>query len=243
MLIPASPQQFPVAVIPASRLELLRTSQLALAGELVRGIVHDLRQPVTAVHLNAELAIDRLQRNPSDVTGALAALADVIDGGQQLRTSLRVLHNLLAHRSPDRSPIAMQHVLAETVRLVQTEANARHVEIGVFVAPDLPASSVDVPLVRQAILGMLLDAVENARPADGVRVELTLASQRAVDLTIRHARRDDAPLEDGWALAVARWVSEAHGTALQIDSGPEDRVTVRSLWPVDAPAPAVQQVA
>lgn len=242
MLIPSSGPQIPAAILAGSARDLLRTGQLALAGELVCGIVHDLRQPVTSVTVNVEVAIDRLQRRPSDVPGALAALADVIDGGQQMRTSLRVLHSLLAHRSPDRSPVAMQHLLAETVRLVQTEANARHVEIAVFVAPDLPKSSGDVPMIRQAILSMLLDAVENARPADGIRIQLTLTSERAVDLSIRHVRLDDSPIEDGWALAVARWVSEAHGVALQIESGPDGLVTVRSQWPGGAPSSGVQQL-
>jgi signal transduction histidine kinase len=243
MLIPASAPAIPAAILADSRRDLLRTSQLALAGELVRAIVHDLRQPVTSVTVNVELAIGRLQRRPSDVPGALAALADVMEGGRQMGSSLRVLHDLLAHRSPDRAPVAMQHLLAETVRLVQTEANARHVAIGVLVAPDLPLSSVDVPMIRQAMLSMLLDAVENARPADGVRITLTLANQVAVALSIRHVRREDSPLEDAWALAVARWVSEAHGVALHIDSGPEGQVTVQSQWPVDTDVSRARRLA
>lgn len=235
MLIQNPAPPIPAGLLPDVRRDLLRTSHLALAGELVGAIVHDLRQPVTAMTVNVEVARDLLQRRPSDVEGALAALEDAIDGGRQLGTSLRVVHNLVAHRSPMRAPVAVDTVLAETMRLVQTEANTRRVEVVVLAPANLPALQVDPSMIRQAMLSMVLDAVENASSADGVHVRLAL-TEGAVELSIGHVRREDAPIEDGWALAVARWVAEAHGVALEIESAPDGRVTVSTRWPVAAPA-------
>lgn len=232
MLIPDPAPQIPVVLLPEARRDLLHTSHLALAGGLVGAIVHDLRQPVTAMTVNVEVAMNLLQRRPSDVQGALAALEDAIDGGRQLGTSLRVVHNLVAHRSPMRAPVAFENVLAETMRLVQTEANTRRVTLDVLTATNLPALQVDPSMIRQAMLNMVLDAVENVAAADCVHVRLALTDEGTVELTVRHVRRDDAPIEDGWALAVARWVSEAHGVTLQIESALDGQVTVRTQWPV-----------
>jgi signal transduction histidine kinase len=218
-----------------ARRDLLRTSHFVLAGELVGAVMHDLRQPVTAMTVNVEVAMELLQRRPSDLKGALAALEDALDGGRQLGTSLRVVHNLIAHRSPMRATVAMEEVLAETMRLVQTEANTRRVEIAVIAANGLPALQADPAMLRQAVLNLVLDAVENATPADGVHVRLAVTDAGAVELTVCHVRRDDPPDDGGWELAVARRVAEAHGVALQIDRGSEGQVVVRTEWPA-APA-------
>lgn len=228
--------QLPAILLPDVRRDLLRTSHFALAGELIGAIVHDLRQPVTSMTVSVEVAVDLLQRQPSDVKGALAALEDAIDGGRQLGTSLRVVHNLVAHRSPVRALVAFEDALAETMRLVQTEANTRRVELDVLTAANLPALPVDSSMIRQAMLNMVLDAIENVTAAHCVHVRLALTNEGKVEFTVRHVRRDDSPIEDGWTLAVARWVSEAHGVALQIDSAPDGQVTVRTQWPVGVPA-------
>ena len=91
-------------------------------------------------------------------------------------------------------------------------------------------------MIRQAILSMVLDAVENAARGGVVRAQLTVTDRGALELMVAHARREDSPIEDGWALAVARWVSEAHGAALKIERTSSGDVRVRTLWPEVAPA-------
>src|SRR5262245_25982219 len=75
--------------------DLLRAAQLAVAGELVGGIAHDLRQPLAALEMNVSVAQNLLRRDAPDVTGALAALEDAITGAELLRESLQVLQDLV----------------------------------------------------------------------------------------------------------------------------------------------------
>lgn len=225
-----------------SRRDLLRTAHLALAGELVGAITHDLRQPLTALNVNVDVAIQLLRRRPVDVDAAIAALNDAVDDSRQLRDSLKVLHSLVMHRDPARGQVAVAAILTEVVRLVQSEANARHIELTVVVAPNLPLLPADPSMIREAMLSMVLDAVENATRADAVRVQLGITDTGAMELTVAHARREDAPIEEGWALAVARWVSEAHGASLKIERTPSGEVRVRTLWPAVAPARFERQV-
>ena len=225
-----------VELLSDTRRDLLRTAHLALAGELVGAITHDLRQPLTALNVNVDVAIQLLRTRPTDVNAAIAALQDAVDDSRQLRDSLKVLHNLVTRRDPARGQVAVADVLTEVVRLVQSEANTRHVEIAVAVAPNIPLLPGDPSMIWQAILSMVLDAVENAARGGVVRAQLAITDRGALELTVTHARREDSPIEDGWALAVARWVSEAHGASLKIERTSSGEVRVKTLWPEVAPA-------
>src|SRR6516162_11891098 len=55
-----------------ARSELERASRLALAGELVAAVTHDLRQPLTALQMNVAAAVAFLRRSTPAITDALA---------------------------------------------------------------------------------------------------------------------------------------------------------------------------
>jgi signal transduction histidine kinase len=221
-------------MLDQARQDLIRTAQLAVAGELVGAITHDLRQPITALQVNVDVALELLRRPTPDIAGAMGALEDASTDGLVLRDSVQVLADLVARRKPRIAAVALGAVVGEVVKLVHSEALARHVIVDVGNVALLPKISADSTMLREAVLSLLLDAVENADPdARGARVSVSAVSadRSRVELTVSHRRRPGATVDDAWALTVARSVAEAHAATMLVDVNPTSEVMVRTTWP------------
>jgi PAS domain S-box-containing protein len=221
-----------------ARHALMRAAQLALAGELVGGITHDLRQPLTALAMDLTVANHMLHRSSPIVREAVQAIEDASAEQRRLTESLRVLEDLVRRREPRRAPLALGALATEVVRLVRTVASARRVELDLRVAQTLLPISADENLVREAVLSLVLDAVETSVPADDgrtvVAIEITQPDNEVVELCVRYARRIDADIDPHWAISVARSVAEAHMGALSTRVDPTGEVSIRTRWPMRA---------
>jgi signal transduction histidine kinase len=215
-----------------ARRDLARTSQLALAGALVAAITHDLRQPLTALQVNIEVATQLLRSTPQELPVALEALDDATRDGRKLRDSLQVLHNLVGHREPAFSEFSVDAIVAEVAHLVQPEADARHVRLVVVGDAELLRLRGDATMFREVVLSVVLDAVENATSDAGaavVHVQTRAANDR-IELSVTHRRRAESSDDDAWALRVARSVADAHGGAVRVERA-ADEMAVHTIWP------------
>src|SRR5262249_4248708 len=133
-----------------ARSELRRAAQLAVAGELVAAITHDLRQPFTAVGMNDSAAIHFLRRRAAAMRGAVEALDEALRQQHRMRDALRVLQDLAVRREPQWETFDLGALVREVAALVGTDALARHVALEVEIADDIPRVVGDAMLIRQA---------------------------------------------------------------------------------------------
>lgn len=221
-----------------------RAARLVVAGELVAAITHDLRQPLTALEMNVAAALRRLElsvpdESPAQTAERLHAVADALRDAlaeqRRMREALQVLQDLAARREPSFGPVDLGDSVREVVRLVSTDAFARHIHVDVTAPVDLPRISADAALVRQALMNILLDALEatasSARAEGPIVVAVSTQEPHTVDVVVTHFG-DRADSSGGWGLALARSVSDAHGGSLGVTGNSEQGVTVRTRWPV-----------
>lgn len=229
-----------------ARRDLLRTSQLAVAGELVGAITHDLRQPLTALQVNIDVAAQAARAGPSQTAIVLEALADALDDGRKLRDSLQVLQNLVAHREPIRTSVSVGAIISEVAHLVQSEANARQVQLRFVTERGLPTLSADSTMLREAILSLVLDAVEHVTLAEGlacVFVDAKLNADARVEIAVTHRRGARGTVDEAWPVRVARVVAEAHAANVIVETTPSAETVVRTIWPAETMDDAVRAVA
>jgi signal transduction histidine kinase len=220
--------------LQAARGDLMRAARLAVAGELVGGITHDLRQPLTALQLDLTVALHMLEREPPILHEAIAAINEASGERRRLTESLRVLEDLVKQREPHRVPVALGYVAGEAAQLLRSMASARHVEISLQVAAEVPRILADATLAREAVLGLVLEAVETAG-RDDRRTTITIAVDQPnanyVELTVAYPGATDADSGRHWALSVARSVVEAHQGTLSTHTDPHGVTTIRTRWP------------
>ena len=107
-----------------------------------------------------------------------------------MREALQVLQDLAARREPSFGAVDLGESVKEVVRLVSSEAFARHIRIDVVAPVDLPSVAADATLVRQALLNVLLDALEatgaSAHDVGPVVVGARAHEPGAVDVVVTH---------------------------------------------------------
>jgi signal transduction histidine kinase len=227
--------------------DLDRSARLVVAGELVASITHDLRQPLTAIEMNVAAALRLLERwDDADREGtserlqiAIAALHDALAEQHRMREALEVLQDLAAQREPSFGPLDLCASVRDAVQLMSSEASQRHVRFDVHCDMVLPAISADATLVRQALLNVLLEALDAASSCDepqrSVRIEVRASLTGAVEVTVTHFGARSSRVSNVTGLALARSVTEAHGASLAVNSDPLAGVTVSTRWPLHRP--------
>jgi signal transduction histidine kinase len=215
--------------------ELGRALELTVAGGLVASVTHDLRQPLTALEMNIAAAMQFLSGPTMQVEGALEALRDALVQQSRMRESLQVLDDLSVHRKPLRESIDVVPIARDVVALVGSEVLARHASLALVVSSPISPVFGDAPLVRQALLNMVLDALEATSTSLRLKKPVLLTVQQVdgcVEMIVTHfgIRREAAGV-DGWGLALARSVVVAHGGTISLEGDADAGVRLVTRWP------------
>ncbi|MFT4621549.1 MAG: signal transduction histidine kinase [Myxococcota bacterium] len=227
---------------------LAHSERLALVGQMLAQITHEVRNPLNALSLNAEMLADELGAlDPERHTEAWDLLGTV--SGEIDRLTEVTAHYLqLARRPPARlEPESPGGLVRDVARLLTAELHSRGVSLTLTIA-ELPRQRLDGNQLRQA----LLNVVRNAVDAGGLELVLTV---EATDRRVRVALADDGPgmtteqmeratdpffstkaTGTGLGLAITRQILEDHGGAVEIQSQPGQGTTVALVLPRrDAP--------
>jgi hypothetical protein len=222
-----------------------RVGQLAVAGELLGAVTHDLRQPLTALRMNLSAALAQAKSGKSgEPNGLDETLSDALVQQERIQQSLSIIQDLVARHTPISEPVNLSQIAGEVVRIVETESIVRKIPLHARLGAGLPLVQGDRRLIREAMLSLILDAFrgQGDRPAAS-RVTITTkqSGDRHVDLIVCRFTEEDEG-SSGWVLAVARPVAEVHSVPLVVDDDAVSGSCVRLRWPIYIPADATHSV-
>lgn len=146
--------------------EIERASQLATVGELASGIAHEIKNPVVGVSNGLDLVRRRVGEDPSlsPITDEMARqLARIQQAMQELLTFARPAEPTLA-------PVNAAHLIERAVRLIQPTADRAGVTLEVSADPATPRLMADEDMLHQAIVNVLMNAVQATSGGGRVRV-------------------------------------------------------------------------
>ena len=158
---------------------LAQTERLATLGELMAGIAHEVRNPLTAIR--GYVQIIRQQTSQPEHQEYLSVVLNEIDSIN------RVIQQLLDFSRPRRSKwqqVQLNALIDETLILVQTSGVQARIAFTTEFDPILPTIIADRELLKQVILNILINAVQ----AIGTRGDIKIrtwpytASQLAVTI-------------------------------------------------------------
>jgi signal transduction histidine kinase len=147
---------------------LERANQLSSLGMLAAGIAHEIRNPLVAVKTFLDLLPQRLED-----TEFLTQFRDLSLG--ELRRVTDLISDLLAlgkSKTAERREVEIQQTLEPVLRLMESSAKKRQVELAVRLAPALPSILADPDQLKQIVLNLLLNAIESSTPGQAVTLEV-----------------------------------------------------------------------
>lgn len=215
---------------------LLRSERLAELGQLAAGIVHDVRNPLTAIMGSLDLL--PTASDPQELLLIARHELTHIDG---------LLSELLVLGQPARGERTTRdlrdHVQA-VVRLLAIEAATQRVDLATDMPDALVGVACDANRVKQALTNVVKNAVEAAGPGGAVKVMVGYASDRQVRITVQDNGHGMAPAVvqrlgepffttkasgTGLGWMMTKNIIDAQGGQLDIQSAPGQGTTVTIL--------------
>jgi signal transduction histidine kinase len=209
-------------------------------------VSHDLRTPLTAILVNAELlATDPVVEKDAEVAEMVTAVSDA---GRRMDA---MIEEMLTFAQESGRMRVSETELSHLVALVLTDIGPllRREDVDVRVG-ELPRVTIDPDLLYSVVLNLITNAVKFARPdtrpvvsitsdrlADHWRIRVTdngigVPKARQEAMFELFARQDDSVAGHGIGLATARRIVEAHGGSIGMDSPAEGGTSVWFDLPV-----------
>lgn len=229
-----------------SRQMLQRASRLTTVGTLAAGLAHEIRNPLAAVQTFLQILPDR-----TDDPEIMTDFRNVALGEVQ-RVSKLVTEMLTMARPPAAhfERTALEDVVEQVVRLVRVQAERQRVELR-RTGDALPEGYADAPRLKQALLNVVLNAIEASTPGTEVVVgtrTLDDDGRRLVEVAVSDhgpgvppERRElifqpFATTKDGGTglgLAVTRQIVTDHGGRIRVESAEGTGATFVLQVPVE----------
>jgi two-component system, NtrC family, sensor kinase len=158
--------------------ELVRSERLAAIGKLSAMITHEIRNPLSAIGLNAELLDDELEGNAEG-----RALCRAIHHEVDRLTA--ITEEYLAFGRLPKPKIASEHLspmVDALASFVREDLAAKHVELALDLGDNDPIALVDASQLRQCLVNLVRNAAEATAAKGGGRV--TLRTRKAGDRAV-----------------------------------------------------------
>lgn len=236
---------------------LARSERLALVGQMLAQITHEVRNPLNALSLNAELLAEELGMLDPDRKTEAWDLLGTVSGEIDRLTDVTAHYLALARRPPAHlQPADLPLLLEDVARLLDAELRQGGVHLELAVADPGP-QLVDGNQIRQALLNGVRNAVESGArhlvlSLGRVGSELVLCLEDdGPGMTSEEIDRATDPFFStkasgtGLGLAITRQILEDHDGAVRIESSPGQgtRLSLALPWRPAAPPSALAESA
>ncbi len=211
--------------LQAAQEELLVAERMATVGRMGLKVAHEVRNPITAIELNAEILQDIVGGRPGPDDEASSLVAAIRDQVKTLDALTEEYLTFARFPRPHFEEESLNGLVEEVAEFIRPVATRQGLSLRVETDPQVPMLEVDRGLLRQAIINL----VKNGMEALSRGGELTLASRRRderVEISVNDSGggiADDVakrlfepffttkPQGTGLGLSIARQITEEHG--------------------------------
>ena len=145
----------------ASRAELAHATRLALVGQLMASITHEVRQPLTAIIANASAGLFIIARETSSYADGLRDIfEDIIAEGRLAEDVIQRLRALASKRPLALETLDVNQLAMDTLRFIEGDAKRRQVTTRADLEPALPVVQADRVCLQQVLLSLTLNAMD-----------------------------------------------------------------------------------
>ncbi len=225
---------------------IARSDKLVSLGILAAGIAHEIRNPLTGITLMLDDLHDRIANRTSDRLLIQRALEEI----EKLENIVNRLLDFAA--KPGHTPTLenINHVIDDTMFFVSKQCRKQGVILNREPGENLPRIHMDRERIRQAIINIILNALNVLEQGGSITITTTLSREESEPFILL-AIADDGPgiaKEDmelifdpffshnpegfGLGLSITHTIVEEHGGKITVESTPDQGTCFSIYLPV-----------
>lgn len=178
--------------LAARERELAHLGRLGLMGELAAGVAHELNQPLSAINLYAQGALNRLE-GTEDVDESLhTALTEIFAQGRRAGNILNHLREFARVGEPNREMVSLKDVVKGVLPLVRSDLQGANIELhhDLFDTPGVLLGRIEIEQVLLNLINNAIQAIDGADPAER---RITIQTSQVVDKYVQATVADTGP--------------------------------------------------
>ena len=224
---------------------MMLQEKMASIGRLSAGIAHEINNPLTTVLTTAMLLQEDL--DPSDPL--FLELKAISDETLRCRKIVKGLLDFARQSKPEKKQNDINTIVAESLMLTKKQAAFADVTLAQALTPNIPRIHVDKGQIQQAVINLIINAVEASQPGDRVMVTTGLnQSNRKVKIEVSdkgHGIDEETIARifdpfftlkeagNGLGLSITHGIIEQHGGTIDVNSNPNKGTCFTIRLPLD----------
>jgi two-component system sensor histidine kinase HydH len=210
--------------------QLERSNRLAALGEMAAGLAHEIRNPLGGIQLYAAM----LAQDVHDRPDSAKTVKKIIGGVKRVEELVSQVLHFTREITANPAPCDVAQIVLDAVELAQAKAHGSNVRVELQ-SPESLERSVDSRLISQAVLNLVLNAIEALEGNGTVTVRLAAAGDDHLSLTVEDTGPGIPPESldrvfnpffttkdegTGLGLAIVHRIVEAHNGTISASNKP-----------------------
>jgi PAS domain S-box-containing protein len=230
--------------------ELNHVNRVSTMGQLASTLAHEINQPLGAILRNTEAAELIMQEPSPDLDEIRAILEDIRKDDQRAGEVIDRIRNMMKPQKTERCCLDLNVLIGESLALVKSDADKRHVRLALDFDTPLPPVHGDRVQLQQVLINLLVNALDAlsvnlpsnplvtvcARSAgDSVEVDVFDNGSGITEDQLPHVFEPFFSSKSnglGMGLAISKGIIEAHGGRMWVANNQSGGVTFTVSLPL-----------